>query len=107
MINGAHAIIYTKNPEADRAFFRDIIGMPHVDVGEGWLIFGLPPSEVAFHPTEDSAHHEFYLLTADVAAFCEAMKAEGVPTSPPEDKGWGVLTFVTLPGGGHEWTGGP
>ena len=69
MIVGAHSIIYSKNPEADRTFLKDGLGLPHVDIGDGWLIFGLPPSEVAVHPAEEDGVHEFYLMCADVAAF--------------------------------------
>ncbi len=66
MIIGAHSIIYSKNPEADRSFLRDVLGMPHVDVGEGWLIFGLPPAEVAVHPGDENDVHEFYLMSDDI-----------------------------------------
>ena len=69
MIIGAHSILYSQRPEADRAFLRDVLGFPHVDVGEGWLIFGLPPSEVAVHPSEENDIHEFYLMCHDVEAF--------------------------------------
>ncbi len=62
MIIGAHSIIYSKDPEADRRFFRDVLRFPNVDVGEGWLIFGLPPSEVAIHPSRKNGVHEFYLM---------------------------------------------
>lgn len=101
MINGAHCIVYSKDPAADREFFRDVIGMPQVDVGEGWLIFGLPPSEVAVHPSEDGGKHELYLMCHDIAAFVEAIRARGITCTDSEDQGWGVLTTVTLPGGGE------
>jgi len=100
MIIGAHSIIYTKDPEADRAFFRDVLKMPNVDVGEGWLIFGLPPSEVACHPSEKNDIHEFYLMCDDVGAFITEMKAHKIPCDPVQDEGWGILTAITLPGGG-------
>jgi len=99
MIVGAHSIIYSKNPEADRAFLRDALGLPHVDVGDGWLIFGLPPSEVAVHPAEEDGVHEFYLMCADVAAFVRSMKERKVTCGPILNRGWGLLTQVTLPGG--------
>ncbi len=67
MITGAHAIIYSGEAEVDRTFIRDVLGLPSVDVGDGWLIFGLPPSEVAVHPAEESGRHELFLLVADVA----------------------------------------
>ena len=100
MITGAHSIIYSKNPEADRAFLKDVLGLPHVDVGHGWLIFGLPPAEVAVHPSEKNDVHEFYLICADVDAFVARMTARGLGCSPVHDLGWGRLTQVSLPGGG-------
>ena len=99
MITGAHAILYSKDSDSDRAFLRDVLGFPHVDVGGGWLIFGLPPSEVAIHPGEDTSH-ELYLMTEDVDAFVAAMKARGIATGPLQNQGWGILTEITLPGGG-------
>jgi hypothetical protein len=99
MIIGAHAIVYSKNPEADRAFLRDILGFPHVDVGGGWLIFGLPPAEIAVHPGKNDVH-AFYLMVDDVEAFVADMKKRKVPTSKIANQGWGMLTAVTLPGGG-------
>jgi hypothetical protein len=100
MINGAHSIIYSKSPEKDRRFLRDVLKLPHVDVGDGWLIFGLPPSEVAIHPSEENDVHEFYLMCADVAAFLREMKKRRIVCTPVQDQGWGLLTQVTLPGGG-------
>ena len=100
MITGAHSIIYSKNPEADRGFLKDVLRLPHVDVGDGWLIFGLPPSEVAVHPSEKNDVHEFYLICADVDAFVARVAARGLACSPVRDMGWGRLTQVTLPGGG-------
>ena len=100
MITGAHSIIYSKNPEADRAFLKDVLGLPHVDVGDGWLIFGLPPAEVAVHPSEKNDVHEFYLICADVNAFVARVTARGLSCSPVRDMGWGRLTQVSLPGGG-------
>jgi catechol 2,3-dioxygenase-like lactoylglutathione lyase family enzyme len=100
MITGAHSIIYSKDPEADRAFFRDVLGLPNVDIGAGWLVFGLPPSELAFHPYERNDVHEFFLICDDIEAFSEKMKAHQVPCSPVEEERWGLLVRVTLPGGG-------
>jgi hypothetical protein len=100
MITGAHSIIYSKNPEADRGFLKDVLGLPHVDVGHGWLIFGLPPAEVAVHPSEKNDVHEFYLICADVDAFVTGVTARGLSCSPVRDMGWGRLTQVSLPGGG-------
>ena len=100
MIIGAHSIIYSKSPEADRAFLRDALGLPSVDVGHGWLIFGLPPAEVAVHPSAKNDVHEFYLMCEDVAAFVAAMEKRGLGCSAVQNQGWGLLTQVTLPGGG-------
>ena len=100
MINGAHVIVYSKNPEADRAFLRDVIGLPHIDVGHGWLIFGLPPSEVAVHPGEVNGPHELYFMCDDIDAFVAAMKSRDVACGAVQNQGWGRLTQVTLPGGG-------
>src|ERR1043165_1651401 len=100
MITGAHSIIYSTNAEADRAFLRDVLGLRGVDVGGGWLIFGLPPAEVAVHPGEHDDGHELYLLCDDVAAFVAEMQAKGVACGPVSDQRWGLLTEVTLPGGG-------
>ncbi|MEO8349160.1 MAG: extradiol dioxygenase [Acidobacteriota bacterium] len=100
MIIGAHSIFYSKDPEADRAFLRDVLEFPSVDVGGGWLIFGLPPSEVAVHPSRKNDVHEFYLMTDDVKAFRARMKKRRVPCGPVQSMGWGLLTQVTLPGGG-------
>ncbi|HVV85305.1 MAG TPA: hypothetical protein VHE35_19720 [Kofleriaceae bacterium] len=102
MIHGAHCIIYSKDAEADRAFFKDVLGLPHVDVGDGWLIFGLPPAEVAIHPAggDGGGSHELYLMTEDVEAFVAAMVKRGIATEPVANRGWGLLTSVHLPGGG-------
>lgn len=100
MIIGGHSIIYSTSPEADRAFLRDIIKLTHVDVGGGWLIFGLPPAELAVHPSGENDVHEFYLMVDDVGAFVEDMKKRGIACGPVQNLGWGLLTQVTLPGGG-------
>jgi hypothetical protein len=100
MINGAHVIILSKQPEADRAFFRDVLGLSHVDVGGGWLIFALPPAEVAVHPSERESVHEFYLMCEDVNALVATLTGRGIACGPVEDQGWGLLTSITLPGGG-------
>jgi hypothetical protein len=99
MIIGAHSILYSSRPEADRAFLRDVLGLPSVDVGEGWLIFGLPPSEVAVHPSEENDVQEFYLMCDDAEAFIAEMTKRSVACAPAQNLGWGVLTRVTLPGG--------
>jgi hypothetical protein len=100
MIIGAHSIIYSTRPEADRAFLRDVLKLTHVDVGEGWLIFGLPPAEVAVHPSNENDVHEFYLICDDVEALVSQMTKQGIACGPVQNQGWGLLTQVTLPGGG-------
>jgi catechol 2,3-dioxygenase-like lactoylglutathione lyase family enzyme len=100
MIIGAHSILYSRDADADRAFLRDVLGFPSVDVGQGWLIFGLPPGEVAVHPGEKNDVHELYLMCDDVADFAATMKKQGVICGPVLNRGWGLLTEVKLPGGG-------
>ena len=100
MIIGAHTILYSTNPEADRAFLRDVLELTHVDLGDGWLIFGLPPSEVAVHPHDESDVHEFYLMCDDARTFVAHMAERGVACDEVRDEGWGLMTRLTLPGGG-------
>ena len=100
MITAIHMLIYSDDPGATRAFLRDVLGFPSVDVGDGWLIFGLPPSEVAVHPSEENDVHEFYLMCDDVEALVAAMNKRNVNCSPVRNQGWGLLTQVSLPGGG-------
>jgi hypothetical protein len=100
MIVGAHSIIYSKKPDADRAFLRDVLKLPNVDVGGGWLIFGLPPAEVAVHPGDKNDVHEFYLMVDDVDALIGEMKRRNIACGPVHNQGWGLLTQITLPGGG-------
>ena len=100
MIVGAHSIIYSTDAEADRIFFRDVLKLTNVDVGHGWLIFGLPPAEVAVHPSEKNDVHEFYLMVDDIEGFVGEMKKHQVPCEPVQDQGYGLLTQLTLPGGG-------
>ncbi len=100
MITGAHAILYSTDAVADRAFLRDVLEFPSVDVGGGWLIFALPPAEVAVHPGEENDRHELYLTTDDVEALVASLGEQGIAASPIEDRGWGLLTQVKLPGGG-------
>src|SRR5207245_493169 len=101
MIIGARSIIYSTKPDADRSLLRDVFKLPHVDVGEGWLIFGLPPAEVAVHPSEKNDVHELYLMCDDIETFVREMRKRGVACGPVQDEGWGLLTQVTLPGGGQ------
>lgn len=100
MITGAHSIIYSTNAEADRAFLRDVLKLPNVDVGDGWLIFGLPPAEVAVHPSDENDVHEFFLMCDDLDAFIAELKKHEVAFAPVQDQGYGLLTQLTLPGGG-------
>jgi hypothetical protein len=100
MIIGAHSILYSKDPEADRAFLKDVLQFPSVDVGHGWLIFGLPPSEVAVHPSDENDVHELYLMCDDVQAFLAEMSSRGIECGPVREMDWGILTQVVLPGGG-------
>ncbi len=100
MVTGAHAIIYSRKPEDDRAFLSDVLGLPHVDAGEGWLVFGLPPAELAIHPSKENDLHEFYFICADIGKFVAAMEKKKIRCGPVEEMSWGILTRVTLPGGG-------
>jgi hypothetical protein len=100
MINGAHAVIYSTNAEADRAFLRDVLKLTNVDVGHGWLIFGLPPAEIAVHPGEKNDVHEFFLMCDDIEAFVRQMQEHKIDCGPVQDMGWGLLSQLTLPGGG-------
>jgi catechol 2,3-dioxygenase-like lactoylglutathione lyase family enzyme len=100
LISGAHMIVYSKDAEADRTFFRDVLGLASVDAGHGWLIFALPPAEVAFHPAGDNGRHEIYLMCDDVASTISQLDAKGVQCDPVKDQGWGLLTSLALPGGG-------
>jgi hypothetical protein len=100
MIHGAHVILYSKDAEADRAFFRDVLKYPYEDAGHGWLIFRLPPAELAVHPSEKNDLHEFFLMCDDVHVFIADMKAKKVVCSPVDQQRWGSITRLTLPGGG-------
>jgi hypothetical protein len=100
MIYGAHVIIYSKDPEADRSFFRDVLKYEWVDAGHGWLIFALPPAEVAMHPSDENDVHELFLMCDDIQAFISTMKDQMVECSPVDEQRWGLITRLTLPGGG-------
>jgi catechol 2,3-dioxygenase-like lactoylglutathione lyase family enzyme len=101
MINGAHVIVYSQDAEADRAFFRDVLGFKSVDAGHGWLIFALPPAEAAFHPDEKNDRHELYFMCDDLKAEISAMKKKGVACSDVHNERWGSITKIKLPGGGQ------
>ena len=101
MIIGLHAIMYSRDAEADRAFLRDVLGLPGVDAGDGWLIFRSPPAELAVHPTEGQPLHELYLMTDDIAATMVDFKDKGIEVSQePADRGWGIMAAIRLPSGG-------
>ena len=100
MVNGAHVVIFSSDSDADRAFFREVLDLPSVDAGHGWLIFGLPPAEIAVHPADDNDVHELYLMCDDVEAFVTRMEGHGISTDPIHEADWGLITQLTLPGGG-------
>ena len=102
VIIGAHAIIYSRDAEADRSFFRDVLSFDSVDAGGGWLIFKLPPAELAMHPDETGGRHELYLMCDDVHATVEELKAQGVEiVREVTDEGFGLASAIRLPGGGE------
>jgi catechol 2,3-dioxygenase-like lactoylglutathione lyase family enzyme len=110
MINGIHLLLYSRDPESDRAFLRDVLGFQSVDAGEGWLIFALPPAELGIHPgdgnfVEHHANHELsgsvvYLMCDDLRATMERLQSKGARTTEIVQAGWGITTTVRLPGGG-------
>lgn len=99
MITGAHAMIFTADAAADRAFLRDVLDLPCIDSGGGWLIFKLPPSELGVHGGENG-FHQLYLICDDADEFVRHMAAKGITTEPVSEEDWGRSTGVTLPGGG-------
>jgi catechol 2,3-dioxygenase-like lactoylglutathione lyase family enzyme len=99
MIFGAHVIIHSSDEEADRAFLRDVLGFSNVDAGHGWLIFALPPAEVAVHPAEESGRQELYFMCDDVKAEMASLAARGVQCSECQEARWGSITRLRLPGG--------
>jgi len=100
MIIGGHIIIYSKNAEADKAFIKDVLRFGYVDAHKGWLIFKLPPSEVAVHPSDENDIHEFYLMTDDLDAEMKALKKAGAGCEAVSQQNWGRSTRIKLPGGG-------
>jgi catechol 2,3-dioxygenase-like lactoylglutathione lyase family enzyme len=101
MINAVHSILFARDPEAARAFFRDVLELESVDAGGGWLIFALPPAELAVHPAEEGGRHELYLMTDDLDRALAWLRERGVTvTSEPSDQGWGVLAAIDVPGFG-------
>ena len=100
MIYGSHVILFSSDPDADRAFLADVLGFEHVDAGGGWLIFGLPPAELAVHPAEAPAS-ELYFMCDDVRAEMRRLEEEGVQCSAVDEARWGSVTKIRLPGGGE------
>jgi catechol 2,3-dioxygenase-like lactoylglutathione lyase family enzyme len=102
MISGAHSIIFSRDAEADRAFFKNVLGLSFVDAGGGWLIFALPPAELAVHPDENGGRHELYLLCKDIDATVTELEAKGIHLERPlQDQAWGRVAMIRLPGGGE------
>jgi predicted enzyme related to lactoylglutathione lyase len=100
MITGLHAIIYSGGADEDRAFFRDVLGLSSVDAGGGWLIFAMPPTELAVHPTDGPGVHELYLMCDDIHATLDELRGKGVEVSSEvTDQGWGLLSSIKLPSG--------
>ncbi|MBB5344668.1 VOC family protein [Tunturibacter empetritectus] len=101
MIFGAHVVVYSTDASADRAFLRDILRLASVDAGHGWLIFALPPSEIAVHPAEANDRHELYFMCNDLSAEISALGKKAVKCSPVQEERWGSIVRVQLPGGGQ------
>jgi catechol 2,3-dioxygenase-like lactoylglutathione lyase family enzyme len=99
MISGAHVIVYSKDAQADRAFFRDVLGFKSVDAGHGWLIFALPPAEAAFHPSDENGLHELYFMCDGLEAEMASLVNKGVKFSEIQEARWGSITKIQLPGG--------
>ncbi len=100
MISGAHMIIYSRDAEADRAFFRDVFGFASVDAGGGWLIFAMPQAEAAFHPSDENDRREVYFMCDDLKAEISALAEKGVQCWAVQGAPWGSITSIQLPGGG-------
>lgn len=100
MVFGAHVVLFSKDAEADRSFLADVLAFESIDAGGGWLIFGLPPAEVAVHPAE-SAGCDLYLMCRDLEAEMQRLRATGVECSAVEEARWGSVTTMRLPGGGQ------
>ena len=97
---GAHAIVYSKDAAANRAFFQEVLGLASADAGHGWLIFALPPAELAVHPTKESERHELYLMCDDLESEIQSLAKKGVKCSEPIEARWGSIVTIRLPGGG-------
>ena len=102
MITGVHAVLFSRDAEADRAFLSDVLGLASVDAGGGWLIFALPPAEAAVHPADESGTTQLYLMCDDVEATIAELREKGVDVlRPVSDERWGLVTAIALPGGGE------
>ena len=107
MIIGAHVLLYSKDPDADREFFHDVLQLPSVDAGGGWLIFALPPAEVAVHPADDDSgahrllHTQFYLMCDDLSATIKSLEAKKIKCTEVAKERWGIRTTIKLPSGGE------
>jgi catechol 2,3-dioxygenase-like lactoylglutathione lyase family enzyme len=101
MISGAHVIVYSRDSQGDRDFLRDILGFKYVDAGHGWLIFALPPAEIAVHPAEQNNRHELYFMCGDLRAEMTALRGKGIECSEVHEERWGSITKLQLPGGGE------
>jgi hypothetical protein len=102
LITGAHTIVYSQDSEGVRAFLRDVLELPSVDAGHGWLIFALPPAEIAAHPTDGAGHQELYLMCDDIDTTVAELRGKGVEFSRPiVEERWGSVTAIALPGGGE------
>lgn len=99
MVSGAHVVMYSNDAAADRAFFRDVLRFPAVDAGHGWLIFALPPAELAMHPAEGKPSHELYLMCPDLAVVLESLRASHIRVEGPTEARWGTVVHVELPSG--------
>jgi catechol 2,3-dioxygenase-like lactoylglutathione lyase family enzyme len=100
MISAAHIVLSSKNADADRVFFRDVLGFKFVDAGHGWLIFALPPAEAAFHPSNDDNTQELYFICDDLKAEMASLAKKNVLCSEVQEARWGSITKIQLPGGG-------
>lgn len=98
-ITGMHALLYSKKDEATREFFRDVLGFPSVDAGHGWLIFAAPPTEIAIHPAEGDEHNELYLICDDIEATVAELRRKGLSIPDIQERRWGRVTQIPLPGG--------
>ena len=100
MINGAHCVIFSQDAEADRAFLRDVLELPNVDVGDGWLIFKMPPAEIGVHPSDGATTHEISLMCDDLEATMADLTGKGIEfKGEVVDQGYGLVTYMVLPGG--------